>query len=132
MEDEYKSVIQPQRRLNPNMSEVVKKEVIKLLDAGLIYPISDSSWVSPVQVIPKKGGMTVVTNERNELIPTRIVTAIFQDMIESSMEVFMDDFSVYGDSFDQCLSNLEMMMKRCIETKLMLNWEKCYFVVKLR
>ncbi|XP_076885258.1 uncharacterized protein LOC143534717 [Bidens hawaiensis] len=74
MEDEYKPVIQPQRRLNPNMSEVVKKEVIKLLNAGLIYPISDSSWVSPFQVVPKKGGMTVVTNERNELIPTRTVT----------------------------------------------------------
>ncbi|XP_076959077.1 uncharacterized protein LOC143635058 [Bidens hawaiensis] len=72
MKDEYKPVIQSQRRLNPNMSEVVKKEVIKLLDAGLIY-ISNSSWVSPVQVFPKKGGMIVVTNERNELIPTRTV-----------------------------------------------------------
>ena len=56
------------------MQEVVKKEVIKLLDAGLIYPISDSAWVSPVQVVPKKGGMTVVTNEKNELIPTRTIT----------------------------------------------------------
>ena len=74
MEDDYKPVVQPQRRLNPNMKEVVKKEVIKLLDAGLIYPISDSSWVSPVQVVPKKGGMTVVQNEKNELIPTRTVT----------------------------------------------------------
>ncbi|KAK1441342.1 hypothetical protein QVD17_07190 [Tagetes erecta] len=74
MEDEYKPVVQHQRRLNPNMQEVVKKEVIKLLDAGLIYPISDSAWVSPVQVVPKKGGMTVVTNEKNELIPTRTVT----------------------------------------------------------
>ena len=51
-----------------------KAEVIKLLDAGIIYPISDSSWVSPVQVVPKKRGMTVVTNEKNELIPTRTVT----------------------------------------------------------
>ena len=57
MEDEYKPSAQHQRRLNPNMQEVVKKEVIKLLDAGLIYPISDSVWVSPVQVVPKKGGM---------------------------------------------------------------------------
>ena len=56
------------------MQEVVKNEVIKLLDAGLIYPISDSPWVSPVQVVPKKGGMTVITNEKNELIPTRTVT----------------------------------------------------------
>ena len=60
--------------LNPTMKEVVKKEVIKLLDAGMIYPISESSWVSLVQVVPKKGGMTVVQNEKNELIPTRIVT----------------------------------------------------------
>ncbi|XP_076889586.1 uncharacterized protein LOC143540392 [Bidens hawaiensis] len=57
------------------------------------------------------------------------MVANFQDMIESSMEVFMDDFSVYGDSFDQCLFNLERMMKRSIETKLMLNWEKCHFMV---
>ena len=56
------------------MKDVVKKEVIKLLDAGMIYLISDSSWVSPVQVVPKKGGMTVVPNERNELIPMRTVT----------------------------------------------------------
>ena len=56
------------------MQDVVKKEVIKLLDAGMIYPISDSVWVSPVQVVPKKGGMTVVSNDRNELIPTRTVT----------------------------------------------------------
>ncbi|KAL5550284.1 hypothetical protein UlMin_000460 [Ulmus minor] len=56
------------------MQEVVKKEVVKLMDAGIIYPISDSSWVSPVQVVPKKGGMTVVKNDKNELIPTRTVT----------------------------------------------------------
>ncbi|KAJ0568662.1 putative nucleotidyltransferase, Ribonuclease H [Helianthus annuus] len=57
------------------------------------------------------------------------MVAIFQDMIESSMEVFMDNFSVYGNSFDECLKNLERMLKRCVETKLMLNWEKCYFMV---
>ncbi|XP_076953320.1 uncharacterized protein LOC143627360 [Bidens hawaiensis] len=220
IEDEYKPVVQPQRRLNPNMQEVVKKEVLKLMDVGMLYPISDSPWVSPTQFVPKKGGMTVVMNEKNELIPSRMVTswrvcidyrrlndatrkdhfplpfidqmlerlagqqfycfldgflgyfqipialedqekttftclhgtfayrrmpfglcnapatfqscmvAIFQDMIETSMEAFMDDFSIYGDSFDQCLANLEKMLKRCIETKLMLNWEKCHFMVK--
>ena len=62
-------------RLNPSMKEVVKAEVIKLLDAGIIYPISDSSWVSPVQVVPKKGGTTVTTNDKNELIQTRKVTS---------------------------------------------------------
>ncbi|MBN8133997.1 hypothetical protein J0J29_23385, partial [Vibrio vulnificus] len=55
------------------MKEVVRAEVIKLLDAGIIYPISDSAWVSPVQVVPKKGGITVVANANNELIPTRLV-----------------------------------------------------------
>ncbi|KAD4385220.1 hypothetical protein E3N88_25388 [Mikania micrantha] len=219
-EEEKKRLIESQRRLNPNMQEVVKKEVLKLLDAGLIYPISDSAWVSPVQVVPKKGGMTVVTNEENELILTRRVTgwrvcidyrklndatrkdhfplpfinqmlerlsgqqfycfldgfsgyfhipisaedqekttftcpygtfayrrmpfglcnapatfqrcmvAIFHDIIEDSMEVFMDDFSVFGSSFDHCLRNLDRMLARCVETNLMLNWEKCHFMVK--
>jgi len=63
-----------QRRLNPNMKEVVKNEVIKLLDNGIIYPISDSKWVSPTQVVPKKSGVTMITNEKNELIPTRTIT----------------------------------------------------------
>ena len=61
-------------RQNPNLKEVVKKEIIKLLDAGIIYPISDSNWVSPVHVVPKKGGVTVVKNDKNELIPMRTVT----------------------------------------------------------
>jgi hypothetical protein len=74
MEAKYKPVVQPQRRLNPTMKEVVKKEVLKLLDAGMIYPISDNSCVSPIHVVPKKAGMTVVSNEKNELIPTRTVT----------------------------------------------------------
>ncbi|GJZ97691.1 reverse transcriptase domain-containing protein [Tanacetum coccineum] len=56
--------------------------------------------------------------------------AIFHDMIEKTMEVFMDDFSVFGDSFDSCLSNLERMLKRCEDTNLVLNWEKCHFMCK--
>ncbi|XP_071740816.1 uncharacterized protein [Rutidosis leptorrhynchoides] len=74
LEDEYKPIVQWQRRLNPNMNDVVKKEVIKLLDVRLIYPISDSPWVSPVQVVPKKGRTTVVLNYKNELVPTHTVT----------------------------------------------------------
>ncbi|CAM8963464.1 unnamed protein product [Rhodiola kirilowii] len=62
------------RRLNPIVGEVVKKEVLKLLDAGIIFPIADSKWVSPIHVVPKKGGMTVIKNAKNELIPTRTVT----------------------------------------------------------
>ena len=219
MEAEYKPVVQPQRRLNPTMKEVVMKEVLKLLDAGMIYPISDSSWVSPVHVVPKKGGMTVVANDKNELIPTRTVTgwricidyrrlnsatrkdhfplpfmdqmierlagqafycfldgysgynqiamaledqektaftclfgvfatkrmpfglcgapatfqrcmlSIFSDMIEKNIEVFMADFSAFGKSFDQCLFHLDVVLKRCTETNLILNWEKCHFMV---
>ncbi|GJZ27165.1 reverse transcriptase domain-containing protein [Tanacetum coccineum] len=74
MEDNFKPAVQHQRRVNPKIHEVIKKEVIKLLDAGLNYLISDSPWVSPVHCVPKKGGMTVVTNENNELILTRLVT----------------------------------------------------------
>ncbi|XP_075475602.1 uncharacterized protein LOC142506947 [Primulina tabacum] len=74
MEEKYSPLMQPQRGLDPKMQEVVKAETIKLLDAGIIYPISDSAWISPVQCVPKKGGITVITNEKNELIPTRTVT----------------------------------------------------------
>ncbi|GJW62931.1 reverse transcriptase domain-containing protein [Tanacetum coccineum] len=183
MEDDYKPTVQSQRRVNPKIHEVIKKEVLKLLDAGMIYPIFDSPWVSPVHCVPKKGGITVVANEENELIPTRLVTgwrvygfsgyfqipidpqdqekttftcpygtfayrrmpfglcnapgtfqrcmmAIFHDMIEKTMKVFMDDFLVFGDSFDSCLSNLEKMLKRCEDTNLVLNWEKCHFMCR--
>ncbi|GJU43465.1 hypothetical protein Tco_1200731 [Tanacetum coccineum] len=74
MEEDYEPSVQSQRRVNPKIHDVIKKEVEKLLDAGLIYPISDSPWVSPVHCVPKKGGMTVITNDENELIPTRLVT----------------------------------------------------------
>ncbi|GJX25168.1 putative nucleotidyltransferase, ribonuclease H [Tanacetum coccineum] len=172
MEDDFKPVIQPQRRLNPKVQDVVKNEIVKLLDSGLIYPISDSSWVSPIHVVPKKGGMAVVLNDNNELIPSRTVTGwilldsdrtrrsrkdnihlslwdsfrlcnalatfqrcmttIFHDMVEDFMEVFMDDFLVFGNSFDCCLANLDRMLARCEETNLVLNWEKCHFMVKER
>ncbi|GJR20404.1 reverse transcriptase domain-containing protein [Tanacetum coccineum] len=191
MEDDYKPTVQSQRRVNPKIHEVIKKEVLKLLDAGMIYPISDNPWVSPVHCVPKKGGITVDANEENELISTRLMIerlagnefycfldgfsgyfqipidpqdqkkttftcpygtfayrrmpfglcnapgtfqrcmmAIFHDMIEKTMEVFMDDFLIFGDSFDSCLSNLEKMLKRCEDTNLVLNWEKCHFMCK--
>nr|GEW19790.1 reverse transcriptase domain-containing protein [Tanacetum cinerariifolium] len=72
--DDKKPVVQKQRKLNPNMQEVVKKEIVKLLDTSIIYPIVDSPWVSPIHFVPKKGGITVVTNENDELVPTRTVT----------------------------------------------------------
>nr|GFB90006.1 reverse transcriptase domain-containing protein [Tanacetum cinerariifolium] len=66
--------VQSQRMVNPKIHDVIKKEVEKVLDAGLIYPISDSPWVSPIHCVPKKGGMTVIKNDENELVPTRLVT----------------------------------------------------------
>ena len=74
LEEDVKPSRQPQRKLNPIMKEVVKKEVLKLLDVGVIYPIADSKWVSPTQVVPKKYEVTMVANEHNELIPTRVTT----------------------------------------------------------
>ncbi|GJS63659.1 reverse transcriptase domain-containing protein [Tanacetum coccineum] len=220
MEDDFKPAVQHQRKVNPKIQEVIKKEVIKLLDARLIYLMSDSPWVSPVDCVPKKGGMTVVTNDDNELIPTRLVTgwrvcidyrklnvatrkdhfplpfmdqmleilaeneyycfldgfsgyfqipinpqdqekttftcpygtftnrrmpfglcnapgtfqrcmmAIFHDMIEETKEVFMDDFSVFEDSFSSRLSYLDKMLKKCKDTNLVLIWEKYHYMVK--
>ena len=70
LEEEARSVRQPHRRLNPHMDEVVRAEVLKLLQAGIIYPISDNTWVSPTQVVPKKSGVTTVRNEKGEEVPT--------------------------------------------------------------
>ncbi|CAN6685845.1 unnamed protein product [Malus baccata var. baccata] len=74
LEEGAKPTREAQRRLNPPMMEVVKKEIIKLLDCGVIYPISDSRWVSPVQCVPKKSGVTVVANAENELVSQSIQT----------------------------------------------------------
>jgi len=72
LEEDTKPSREPQRRLNPTMQEVVRGEVIKLLDAGIIYPISDSKWVSPIHVLPKRAGVIVVQNKEGELVPTRV------------------------------------------------------------
>ena len=220
LEDGHKPSVEAQRRLNPTMKEVVRKEVLKWLDTGVIYPISDSAWVSPVQVVLKKGGTTVIRTENKILLPSRTVTgwricidyrklnkatqkdhfplpfldqmldrlagheyycfldgysgynqiaiapedqekttftcpygtfafrrmtfglcnapgtfqrcmmAIFSDMVEKTIEIFMDDFSVLGNSFDNCLENLRSVLIRCEETNLVLNWEKCHFRVQ--
>ena len=220
LEDGPKPSVEAQRRLNPTMKEVVRKEVLKWLDTGVIYPISDSAWVSPVQGVSKKGGTTVIRTKNNILLPSRTVTewricidyrklnkatrkdhfpfpfldqmldrlagheyycfldgysgynqiaiapedqekttftcpygtfafqrmpfglcnapgtfqrcmmAIFSDMVEMTIEIFMDDFSVMGNSFDNCLENLRTVLARCEETNLVLNWEKCHFMVQ--
>jgi hypothetical protein len=193
--------------------------MMKLLKFGVINPISDSEWASPVQVVPKKGGMTIIRNEKNELIPQRAITglrmyydyqklnkstqkdhfplpfidemlerlanhsficyldgysgyhqisihlddqskttftcphgtfayrqmlfglcnatisfqrcmvAIFSDLIKV-MVVFMDDFSVYGKTFEDCLANLDKVLKWCQMADPVLNWEKCHFMVR--
>nr|GEW04302.1 reverse transcriptase domain-containing protein [Tanacetum cinerariifolium] len=154
MEEDYKPEIQHQRRVNPKIHDVIKKEVEKLLDAGLIYPISDSPWVSPVHCVPKKGGFTVVENEENELIPTRLVTGwqvyidyrklneatrkdyfslpFMDQMLErlagNEYYFFLDGF--FGNSFENCLSRLDKMLQRCEDTNLCLNREKSHFMVK--
>ncbi|GJR06289.1 reverse transcriptase domain-containing protein, partial [Tanacetum coccineum] len=173
MEDDFKPVVQHQRRVNPKIHEVIKAKVIKLLDAGLIYPISDSPWVSPIHVIPKKGAtrkdhfplpfmdqmlerlagnefycfldgfsgyfqIPIDPQDQEKTTFTypygtfayqrmpfglcnapgtfqRCMVVIFHDMIEKTMEVFMDDFSIFGDSFSSCLSHLDMMLKSGIE-----------------
>ncbi|XP_052481194.1 uncharacterized protein LOC128035489 [Gossypium raimondii] len=217
-EDCHSKSIEQQRRLNPIMDEFIKNEIIKWLNAGIIYPISDSSWVSPVQCVPRKGGDTVVSNENNELILTRTVTvwrvcmdyyrlnkttrkdhcplpfndqmldklagkaffcfldgysgynqiamapedqeknnftspygtfafkrmpfglcnalttfqhcimAILSNMEENFLEAFMDNFSMFENDFEDCLRNLKMILHRCEEMNLVLNWEKCHLM----
>ncbi|KAK1696118.1 hypothetical protein QYE76_012815, partial [Lolium multiflorum] len=133
IEDGAKPVVEHQRRLIPKMKDVVRNEVLKLLEAGIIYPIADSRWVSLVHCVPKKGGITVVPNDNDELIPQRVVVGyrmcIDFRKVNKIVEVFMDDFSVYGNSFDNCLRNLDKVLQRCEETNLVLNWEKCHFMV---
>ncbi|GJS11816.1 reverse transcriptase domain-containing protein [Tanacetum coccineum] len=154
MEEEYEPTVQSQRRVNPKIHDVIRKEVEKLLDARLIYPISDSPWVSPVHCVPKKGGITIVKNDDNDLIPTRLVTGwrvyidyrklneatrkdhfrlpFMDQMLErlagNQYYCFLDGFS--GDSFSTCLSHFEKMLKWCEDTNLSLNWEKIHFMVK--
>ncbi|KAM6600128.1 hypothetical protein CsatA_019737 [Cannabis sativa] len=111
MEDNTKPTIDAQRRLNPPMKEVVRKEVVKWLDAGVAYPISDSKWVSPVQVVPKKGGMTIAIAPEDQEKTTFTCPYVF------------------GSSFDHCLENLEKVLTRCEKSNLVLNWEKCHFMV---
>ena len=74
LEKDAKLVVDHQRRLNPKMKEVVRNEILKILEAGIIYHVADSQWVSPVHCVPKKGGTIVVPNDKDELIPQRIVT----------------------------------------------------------
>nr|GEU77732.1 hypothetical protein [Tanacetum cinerariifolium] len=126
MEEDYKPAVQHQRRVNPKIHGVIKKEVEKLLDAALIYPISDSPWVSPIHCVPKKGGFTIIENEENELIPTRLEKTTFT----CPYEMFAYRRMPFGlcnasDTFQRY-----KMLQRCEDTNLCLNWEKSHFMVK--
>ncbi|KAK1643339.1 hypothetical protein QYE76_061144 [Lolium multiflorum] len=92
MEDDAKPVVEPQRRLIPKMKEVVRNEVLRLLEAGIIYPIADSRWVSPVHCVPKKGGMTVVPNDNDELIPQRVVVGSY--IVDSKVTIHTDHAAI--------------------------------------
>ncbi|GJZ07964.1 reverse transcriptase domain-containing protein [Tanacetum coccineum] len=136
MEDDYKPTVQSQSRVNPKIHEVIKKEVLKLLDAGMIYPISDGPRVSPVHCVPKKGGITVVANEENELIPKRLVTGWrvcidYRNLNEATRKdhfllSFMDqmlerlaenEFYCFLDGFSGCMHGQEAndILKACHE-----------------
>ena len=72
LEDNTKPTREMQMRLNPPMMEVVKAEILKLLDAGVIYPITNSKWIMSIHVVPKKTGIMLVQNKNDKLIPTRL------------------------------------------------------------
>nr|GEX55393.1 DNA-directed DNA polymerase [Tanacetum cinerariifolium] len=132
MEEDYKPIVQSQRRVNPKNHDVIKKEVIKLFDAEMIYPISDSPWKTTFTCLYGTFAYRRMPFGLCNAPGTfqRCMVAIFHDMIEKTIEGFMDDFSSFGDSFSSCLSNLDKMIKWCEDTNLVLNWEKCHFMCK--
>nr|GEX69803.1 reverse transcriptase domain-containing protein [Tanacetum cinerariifolium] len=188
MEEDFTPAVQHQRIVNPKIHDVIKIEVIKLLDARLIYPISDSPWSArcimyhrreatqkdhfplpfmdqmlerlagnqyycfldgfscyfQIPIDPKDQEKTTFTCPYGTFAYRRMpfglcnapgtfqrcMMASFYDMIEKTIEVFMDDFSVFENSFQSYLSHLEKLLKRCEDTNLCLNWEKSHFMVK--
>ena len=220
LEDESRPVREAQRRLNPKVWEEVKEKILKCLNAEIIYPISDSQWVSPIHVVPKKAGVTMTVNDKSEEIQMRLLTkwrvcidywklnaamkkdhfplpfinqildrlagqsyfcfldryssynqiaihpndqekttftcpfgtftfrrmpfglcnalatfqrcmtTIFFDFLGDSLEVFMDDFYVFGDDFDSYLAHLTKILEVCVRKRLVLSWEKSHFMVQ--
>nr|GEZ95784.1 reverse transcriptase domain-containing protein [Tanacetum cinerariifolium] len=106
MTKDYSPKVQSQKRFNPKIHDVIKKEVEKLLDAGLIYPICDSPWVSPIHCVPKKGGVTVIKNDKNELVPTHLVTGwrVCIDYMKLNEAIRKDHFPL--PFMDQMLEHL--------------------------
>jgi hypothetical protein len=201
IKEDCRPICQSQRRMNPNLREILKEELQKLLNTGFIYPILDSEWVSPLVIVPKKNlkwrvcvdyrALNKATQKDHFLLPfidqvldslsgkkffsfldgfsgynqikiapqdqdkttftspwgtfayrvlpfglcnapatfQRAVIGIFSNMINDSMEIFMDDFTPYGVYFEEALQNLEKVLKRCIQTHLSLNTEKCHMMM---
>nr|GEZ35984.1 reverse transcriptase domain-containing protein [Tanacetum cinerariifolium] len=128
----YKPAVQRRRKVNPKIHDVIKKEVIKLLDAGMIHPIFDSAWVSPIHCVHKKGGMTVVANENNELILTRLVTGYFQIPIDPQDQEKTTFTCPYGTfAYRRMPFGLCNAPGRSKGTNLVLNWEKCHFMCRV-
>nr|GEV56008.1 reverse transcriptase domain-containing protein [Tanacetum cinerariifolium] len=143
IEDDFEPEVQHQRRVNPKIHNVIKKEVLKLLNARLIYPISYSPWLNEATrkdhfPLPFMDQMLerLARNEYYCFLDgfsgtfQRCMMAIFHDMIKITMEVFVDDFLVFRNSFGTCLSHLDKMLKWCEDTNLCLNWEKSHLMVK--
>ncbi|KAL4302930.1 hypothetical protein GQ457_10G012940 [Hibiscus cannabinus] len=133
LDDNHKPTADAQRRLNQAMKDVVRKEILKWLDAGYnqiaIAPEDQSktTFTCPYGTFAFRRMPFGLCNAPATF--QRCMTAIFSDLNEDCLEIFMDDFSTFGEDFDNCLSNLEKVLKRCKETNLVLNWEKCHFMV---
>ncbi|KAL4388341.1 hypothetical protein GQ457_09G000150 [Hibiscus cannabinus] len=133
LDDNHKPTVDAQRRLNQAMKDVVRKEILKWLDAGYnqiaIAPEDQSktTFTCPYGTFAFRRMPFGLCNAPSTF--QRCMTAIFSDLNEDCLEIFMDDFSTFGEDFDNCLSNLEKVLKRCKETNLVLNWEKCHFMV---
>ncbi|KAL4303687.1 hypothetical protein GQ457_10G017930 [Hibiscus cannabinus] len=133
LDEKHKPTVDAQRRLNQAMKEVVRKEILKWLDAGYnqiaIAPEDQSktTFTCPYGTFAFRRMPFGLCNAPATF--QRCMTAIFSDLNEDCLEIFMDDFSTFGEDFDSCLSNLEKVLKRCKETNLVLNWEKCHFMV---
>nr|GEV23953.1 reverse transcriptase domain-containing protein [Tanacetum cinerariifolium] len=115
MEEDFEPAVQHQRRLNPKIHAVIKQE-------------EKTTFTCPYGTFAYRRMPFRLCNAPGTF--QRCMMAIFPDMIEKTMEVFMDDFSVFRNSFQRCLSHLEKMLKRCEDTNLCLNWEKSHFMVK--